>query len=164
MIRHGIKNWFISEVLDTTLTAPGEHIEILEAYVLDSENYAAAIFLHSSKLEILDKWNKSVIRINTLSYDKTPVNYLDRQNNDRWDIREGWKTVLSVWNVIWILFTTDVPSGVCKILVPLAFRKPEVKFTCKNLNTHPYLSIPYLLVKSTLFLTKLSGKDLFFAA
>lgn len=36
MIRHGVKNWFISEVLDTTLTDPGEHIEILKAYVLDS--------------------------------------------------------------------------------------------------------------------------------
>lgn len=36
MIRHGVKNWFLSEVLDTTLTAPAEHIEILEAYVLHS--------------------------------------------------------------------------------------------------------------------------------
>ena len=36
MIRHRVKNWLLSEVLDTTLTALGEHIEILEAYLLDS--------------------------------------------------------------------------------------------------------------------------------
>lgn len=36
IIRHKVKNWFVSEVLDTTLRAVGEHIEILEASLLDS--------------------------------------------------------------------------------------------------------------------------------
>lgn len=58
--------------------------------------------------------------------------------------------------------------GYCSLLMcfwglrsrsPWAYRKPQVKFTYRAQKTQSYLSIPYLLVKSSLFLAKLSGKQ-----
>lgn len=60
------------------------------------------------------------MRINTLPYDKTPGNQLDRQNNDRWDIREEllYNTIVLllykrrvIVYVIWIVSTANVPSA-----------------------------------------------------
>lgn len=56
-------------------TAPGEHIGVLVVYLSDKWRIALQQYsLPSAKLEILDTRSKSVMKINKLPHDQTPVN------------------------------------------------------------------------------------------
>lgn len=118
------KRVFMKGFQATVLANLGNHIVNLEVSQR-VENYTASLCLHSFKTETLDKWNESVMRINTLSYDKIPGIYPDSPNNNRQDILKEWVSLFTVWNNIWMAFLAcmllhDFPSS-----VPLAFRKPE---------------------------------------
>lgn len=70
MTKHRVKNW--SDVLPHCFK--GVHWDFGSLSLSWMENCSAAIFPPSAKLEILDTWKKSVMGINKLSQDKTPIN------------------------------------------------------------------------------------------
>lgn len=115
----------------TVLASLGNHIVNLEVSQR-VENYIASLCIHSFKTETLDKWSKSVMRINTLSYDKIPGISPDSPNSDRQDILEEWVSIFTVWNNIWMGFLACVLSRIFQVLFLQPSESQRVKVTYKK--------------------------------